>query len=100
MTMFKDFRRLKFLFSLSKNRQIPVPVFFLPRLSYCRMFAFLLTQTREEGLFHGQKSPLANSVVLQEALKNKKGLNGTFFLVCNHYFSNCLFPHVLFRQSM
>ena len=55
MTMFKDFRRLKFLLSLSKNRQIPVPVFFLPRLSYCRMFAFLVTQTREEGLFHGQK---------------------------------------------
>ena len=55
LTMFMDFRRLKFLVSLSKNRQIPVPVFCLPRLSYCRMFAFLLTQTREEGLFHGQK---------------------------------------------
>ena len=55
MTMFNDFRRLKFLLSLSKNRQIPVPVFCLPRLSYCLMFAFLLTQTREEGLFHGQK---------------------------------------------
>ena len=30
-TMFKDFRRLKFLFSLSKNRQIPVACFGLRR---------------------------------------------------------------------
>ena len=46
---YTDFRRLKFLFSLSKNRQIPVPVFCLPSLSYWRIFAFLWTQTREDG---------------------------------------------------
>ena len=49
VTMFKDFRRLKFLLSLSKTRQIPVAVFCLQGFFYCRIFAFLWTQTREEG---------------------------------------------------
>ena len=52
---YTDFRRLKFIFSLPKNRQIPVPVVCLPSLSYCRIFAFLWTQTREEGYISWSK---------------------------------------------
>ena len=90
--MYKDFWCLKSLFSLSKIRQIPVTVFSLPGLSYCRIFAFLLTQKREDGIILWSKRifpcgttagnhelvnqnrgvalscPLANSVVLQKAV--------------------------------
>ena len=57
-TMNKDFRPLKFLFSQSKNRDIPVPVFLfcLSRLSYYRICAFLWTQTRDEGFISWSKT--------------------------------------------
>ena len=90
------------------------------------MFAFLLTQKREDGFISWSKENFfleeqpqeimnSDSIRIEDSLyfarsqiqsyyrkpyKIKWGKLAPFFLICNHYFSNCSFPHVLFRQSV
>ena len=104
-TMNKDFRPLKFLFSQSKNREIPVPVFFFAFQGFrtTEFVRFYGPRQETKDLFHGQKHFLAGqpreitswqdlpilparefSRITESCIKIKRSKMAPFFRVCDH----------------